>query len=291
MRRRQSLIGLAFVGPAVVMLGLFMVVPLIRLVATSLTDWNGISDAPAWVGGENYVSLLQDGDAWDALVHNLVWLVLAAIPIVLGLILAVLLVGVRRGRGLYTTTFFLPYTLPIVVVGLAWVQIYHPVVGWLNAALDSVGLGHWALAWLGSQSTALPALVTAANWTGYGFCMLLFISGLSAIDPTLYDAAKVDGAGSFQAFWNVTLPGLANTMNLVVVVVFIATMRVFDIVFVTTDGGPMGSTEVLGTMVFRQIFNFQNVGYGSAVAVALSAVILAVAGTFLWLRERNGDAA
>lgn len=288
---RRWLTPTLFALPAAIMLAMFVVVPLGRLLVTSFTDWNGISPGFSWVGLNNYAALFGDADVWQALLHNVEWLALAGFPIAIGLLLAVLVQHLSGPLGsLYRAVFFLPYTLSIVVVGLAWVQIYDPVVGWLNAFLRAVHLDHLALPWLGLTETALPALVTAANWTGFGFCMMLFLAGLTSIDPSLYDAAKVDGASSRQIFWHVTLPSLANTFNVVLVVVFIATMRVFDIVFVTTQGGPVNSTEVLGTLVFRETFANSNVGYGSAIAIATSVVITVLAGGYTVLRERRASA-
>lgn len=258
---------------------------------TSFTDWNGISSQFKWVGFDNYLALAQDPVVLDAVGHNAIWLLFAAFPIALGLALAAILQNVAGLAGkAYRALYFLPYTLPIVVVGLVWGQIYDPVIGWLNAVLRAMNLDQLAVPWLGNTATALPALATAANWTGFGFCMMLFLAGLSAIEPSLYDAARVDGANSWQVFWNVTIPGLANTFNLVVVVVFIATMRVFDIVFVTTNGGPIRATEVLGTLVFRETFANLEVGYGSAIAVASSLLIVVLAGGYLALRERRSRA-
>jgi ABC-type sugar transport system permease subunit len=291
MLSRRLLVPLAFIAPALILLLMFFLLPLVRLVTTSFTDWNGIDESAKWVGLDNYANILADKDTWSAFGHNLIWLVFAAFPIAIGLLLAVLLHHRRGVAGnVFRSVFFLPYTLPIVVVGLAWRQIYDPVIGWLNAMLRALGLDALALPWLGNTATALPALATAANWTGFGFCMMLFLAGLSAIDPALYDAARVDGASPRQVFWHVTLPGLANTLNLVIVVVFIATMRAFDIVYVTTKGGPVKSTEVLGTLIFRETFANLQVGYGSAIAVTTSLLVILGAGGYLAIRERRGAA-
>ena len=291
LRSRRFLAPLVMVAPSVVLLTLFLLVPLVRLVRTSFTDWNGIDEHSEWVGLANYEQLVSDEAVWAALRHNVVWLGFASIPIAAGLLLAVILqhMAGRSGR-IYRTLFFLPYTLPIVVVGLVWKQIYDPVVGSLNALLEAVRLGDLTVPWLGETSTALPALAMAANWTGFGFCMVLFLAGLSGIEPSLYDAARVDGATSIRVFWHVTLPGLANTLNLVIVVVFIATMRVFDIVYVTTEGGPRRSTEVLGTLIFRETFANSEVGYGAAIAVVTSIIIVLFAGSYLMVRERRARA-
>ncbi len=288
MTTRITITPYLFLLPALAIYGLLVLWPLARLVLLSLQDWNGLTPERRWVGFDNYIVLFADSSFWLAVGHNLQWLGMAAIPILLGLVLAVLLFQARpRGRTTYRVVFFLPYTLPIVLVGIVWKWIYHPVWGPLNAALVAVGLGHLTQGWLGQTNTAFFALVMAANWTGYGFCMVMFLAGLSSIERELYEAAQIDGASPWRQFIHVTLPGLANTTNVVVLIVFIATVRVFDIVYVTTGGGPIDSTEVLGTLIYRETFGTQNVGYGAAISVAMAAIILIVSLVFLKLREQR----
>lgn len=277
-----------FVLPAAVIYGLFMLAPLIQSAVMSFWRWDGLSVDYAWIGLDNYVRLFSDGAVWSATGNNLRWVLLAVFPILIGLVLAVLLhQAAPAGRSVYRAVFFLPYVLATVVVALAWGWIYHPTFGTLNSVLRAVGLGGLAQNWLGDPQLALVALATAANWTGYGFCMTLFLSGLNAIDPSLYDAAKVDGASTWQRFRHVTVPALANTMNVVVLIVFINTVRVFDIVFVLTAGGPAGATEVLGTKIYRETFQNLDIGYGSAIAMFMALIILTTSVVYLRMRERN----
>ena len=277
-----------FILPAFAIYGIFVLFPFVRLIKFSLYDWNGISKHPIWVGFNNYIDVLLRHDFWTALSHNLWWVLLASIPIILGLALAVILhFGKPRGRNLYRTIVFLPYTLAVVVSGLMWEWIYQPQIGALNVLLRSIGLGSLAHGWLGDPNTALTSLAMAGAWTGYGFCMVLFLSGLAGIDTTLFDAARIDGANAWQQFRYVTLPGLANTMNVVVIIVFIYTMRVFDFVFITTKGGPIDSTQVLATMVYRETFEFFHVGIGSTYAVITMFIIFAASAIYLYLRERS----
>lgn len=277
-----------FVLPAALIYGVFLLFPLMQTAVMSLWRWDGLSPAYEWVGMENYLRLFTDAAVWSAALNNLAWVALAVFPIVIGLGLAVALHhGRPRGRTVYRALYFLPYVLPTVVIALAWGWIYHPSFGALNAFLDGIGLGALTQNWLGDPSLALFALATAANWAGYGFCMMLFLSGLNTIDPSLYDAARVDGASNAQQFRYVTLPSLANTTNAVVLIVFINTVRVFDIVFVMTAGGPNGATEVLGTSIYRQSFQNLDIGYGSAIAMFMVFVILVSTVVFLRVRERE----
>ncbi len=292
MRRRSGrLLPYLFVLPALAVYGVFLLYPLAQTAVMSLWRWDGLTPDYAWVGLDNYVRLVQDPTVWRAALNNARWVVLAVFPIAIGLALAVALhQGRPRGRSAYRTIFFLPYVLPTVVVALAWGWVYHPSWGSLNAGLGALGLESLAHNWLGDPGIALLALATAANWAGYGFCMVLFLSGLNAIDPSLYDAAKVDGAGGWQRFRHITLPSLANTTNIVVLVVFINTVRVFDIVFVMTAGGPNGATEVLGTTIYRQTFQNLDIGYGSAISMFMVLVILVSTVVYLRVREREARA-
>lgn len=286
--RPDRLIPYAFVLPAAVIYGTLLLYPLMQVAVMSFWDWDGLTPDYQWVGLDNYVRLVQDGAVWQATLNNARWVGLAVFPIVIGLALAIALhQGKPRGRTAYRAAYFLPYVLPTVVIALTWGWIYHPTWGSLNSSLRGVGLDALAQNWLGDPSLALFALATAANWAGYGFCMVLFLSGLNAIDPSLYDAARVDGAGRWGQFRYVTWPSLANTTNVVVLIVFINTVRVFDIVFVMTAGGPNGATEVLGTKIYRETFQNLDIGYGSAIAMFMVLVILICTVVYLRLRERD----
>lgn len=254
----------------------------------SFWEWDGLTPNYSWIGFENYSHLFSDGVVWQAALNNARWVGLAVFPIIIGLALAVALhQAAPRGRTVYRALYFIPYVLPTVVIALVWNWIYHPTWGALNSFFRAVGAEGLAQNWAGDPDLALFALATAANWAGYGFCMVLFLSGLNAIEPSLYDAAKIDGAGSWQLFRYVTWPGLANTTNVVVLIVFINTVRVFDIVYVMTAGGPNGATEVLGTKIYRETFQNLNIGYGSAISMLLVFVILVCTVIYLRVRERG----
>lgn len=288
MRRKLRLAPYLFVLPAILIYGVFLLLPLLQTVLMSFWQWDGLSPHYLWVGAENYVRLFQDSAVWSAALNNIKWVLLAILPIVLGLFLGVALHQARpRGRNTFRLLFFLPYVLPTVVIAVSWQWIYQPSTGALNTVLRAVGLAGLQQNWLGDPHIALIALAIAADWAGYGFCMVLFLAGLNAIDPSLYDAASVDGANGIQKFFHVTLPGVGNTTTTVVLIVFINTVRVFDIVYVMTGGGPANSTEVLGTQIYRQSFQNLDIGYGAAVAVFMAVVILIFTVVFLRVRERT----
>jgi raffinose/stachyose/melibiose transport system permease protein len=275
--------------PAVAIYGVFLLLPFARMVVMSFWRWNGFTPGIDWVGIANYQQLYHDSSFWIALLHNLEWVAWAIVPIAAGLGLAVLLSQpVLRGRSVYRSVFFLPYVMPTVVTALVWSWIYEPTWGSLNSILKDLGLASFAQDWLGNPHVALPSLAAAANWTGYGFCMMLFLGGLASIDESVYDAAKVDGAGAWKRFTNVTLPGLRNTTNIVVLIVFINTMKVFDIVNVLTGGGPANATQVMGMDIYNATFSNQTVGYGAAMAVVTSVIIIVPSVGYLKLREARG---
>ena len=284
----SNLTPFLFLLPALAIYGMFTLFPLGRLLVFSLHDWDGISKNPQWIWFDNYSAVFANKFFWLALRHNLWWVVLASIPIILGLALAVVLHFAKpRGRNIYRTLVFLPYTLAVVVSGFMWMWIYHPQTGAINAFLELIGLGWLARGWLGDPNTALSALAMAGAWSGYGFTMVLFLAGLGNIETALYDAASVDGASAWQRFRHVTLPGLANTTNVVVLIVFMNTMRVFDFVYVTTKGGPIDSTQVLSTIIYRETFQYFRVGYGSAFATVTLLIIMAASLIYLYVRERG----
>ncbi len=288
MTRSGRLTPYVFILPAAAIYGVFLLLPLGQTAVMSFWKWDGLTPDYQWVGLDNYVRMLGDESVWSAALNNAKWVVLAVFPILIGLALAVVLQQARAtGRTAYRAIYFLPYVLPTVVIALAWGWIYHPTFGTLNSTLRAIGLGDLTQNWLGDPNIALFALATAANWAGYGFCMTLFLAGLNAVDPSLYDAAKVDGASAWQRFRYVTLPSIANTTNIVVLIVFINTVRVFDIVFVLTAGGPAGSTEVLGTKIYRETYQNLDIGYGSAIAMFMVFVILVMTVVYLRIRERR----
>lgn len=288
MTRSGRLTPYLFILPAAAIYGVFLLLPLGQTAVMSFWRWDGLTPDYQWVGLDNYVRMLGDESVWSAALNNAKWVVLAVFPILIGLALAVALQQARpTGRTAYRAIYFLPYVLPTVVIALAWGWIYHPTFGTLNSTLRVLGLGDLTQNWLGDPNIALLALATAANWAGYGFCMTLFLAGLNAVDPSLYDAAKVDGASAWQRFRYVTLPSIANTTNIVVLIVFINTVRVFDIVFVLTAGGPAGSTEVLGTKIYRETYQNLDIGYGSAIAMFMVFVILVMTVVYLRTRERR----
>ena len=268
--------------------GTFIVFPLLSTMRVSLYEWDGLT-APEWVGLANYRELLGDESFWQALTHNGVFLVFyTVLPVALAFLLVVLLTQERAVRGLsvYRVGLFVPQVVPMVVVGVVWRWMYSPLDGAVNALLGLVGVD--GQPWLGQTSTALPAVGLVATWVQYGFAMVLFLAGIQRIDRDLYDAAAVDGAGPWARFRHVTLPGLRGEIVVAVTVSLVAALRVFDLVFVMTRGGPANTTEVVAFEIWQRAFQLREVGDAAAVATVL--VLLIVVLSRIVLRFQDPDA-
>lgn len=265
-----------FLLPALAVYVVFLISPAVQSIAISFTDSNGVSPNPDFVGLENYAQIFQDPVAVRALRNNAVWsLVTIVIPVALGLLLAVLLNGSSRIMPFLRTIFYMPAVLPLVAVAAIWGWLYDPSQGSVNQILRSIGLGELAQPWLGQDSTALAAVIVAGIWVRTGFPMLLYLAALQSIPNELYESARTDGANRWQQFWHITMPGLASANVIVLALSIIESFKVFDLIFAMTNGGPGNTTQVLGTWMFVNVFQYFNVGYGTAMAVLITVAALA----------------
>ncbi|TMR98141.1 carbohydrate ABC transporter permease [Nonomuraea basaltis] len=276
--RGRRLRGWLYVLPALAVYLGFAIWPAITTVRLSLLTWDGILPSE-WAGLSNYVKIFQDSALYEAILHSLVLIVFfSVIPIGVGLLMTALLMGkVRRGMTFFRIVFFLPQVLPLVAVGITWRWLYSDT-GVVNQILDLVGLGAITRAWLGDYGLALIALGLIGTWVMSGLCMMLFLTGAQKIDTSLYEAAKLDGAGAYRQFLHVTLPGVRKEITVAGVITTIAALASFDLVFTTTNGGPAGQTNVPGLLVYRLAFNEGDIGGASALAVVLTVIVIAVVG-------------
>ncbi|MCH6470066.1 carbohydrate ABC transporter permease [Sinomonas terrae] len=264
-----------FILPALAVYAAFLVWPAIQSVGISFTNWNGISPVRHFVGLQNYVKLSQDPTALTALKNNGIWSgVTIVVPMVLGLLLAVLLNGSSRLAPLLRTVFYMPAVLPLVSVAAIWGWLYDPNQGSVNAILKLIGLGSLAQPWLGQDSTALWAVIIPGIWVRTGFPMLLYLAALQGIPKELYESAQSDGANRWQRFWYITMPGLRASHLIVFALSTIESFKVFDLVFAMTNGGPGNSTQVLGTWMYFNVFQYLQAGYGTAIAVVITLAAL-----------------
>jgi raffinose/stachyose/melibiose transport system permease protein len=285
---KRRLRGWLYVLPALAVYLGFAIWPAINTVRLSLLSWDGILPA-TFVGIENYIKIFRDSALFEAILHSLVLIVFFSfIPIAVGLLMTALLMGkVRKGMTFFRVVFFLPQVLPLVAVGITWRWLYSDT-GVINQILDVVGLGSFGRAWLGDYQLALTALGLIGTWSMSGLCMMLFLTGAQKIDPSLYEAAKLDGANTFRQFLHVTLPGVRKEITVAGVITTIAALASFDLVFVTTNGGPAGQTNVPGLLVYRLAFNEGDIGGASALAVVLTVIVMAVVGGIRYFtRDRD----
>ena len=262
---------------------------MINTLYLSLCEWTGVGANKIFVGFRNYQTLVKDPLIWQALSHNIVWiLVTVFVPTVLALILAVLLTTPKlRGMAIFRVTYFMPSVVSLVAVSVVWKWIFNQSYGTLNQVLKAVGLGFLRTSWLGNPNTALGALLTAGSWTHYGFCMVIFLAALQGMDGSLFEAAMIDGANSVQRFFYVTIPLLKNTITLIVLNSLIGSFKVFDLVWIMTQGGPYHSTEVMSTYLYNQAFFMNNVGKGAASAMMLTVIIAICSAVYFKASERG----
>jgi len=287
---KEGYIGFAYLIPAGVLFVTFMLSPLIQTFNLSLWDWSGIQGAPAtWVGLDNYRQVLSDPESLSALSHSMVFiLTFCIIPVSLGITFAALFSRQKiAGMVFFRTVVFLPQVIASVVIGIAWRWVYQDR-GTLNQFLGFFGIES-TRGWLGDFDWALPAVGIIGSWVMTGLCMVLFLSGVGRIDSDLYDAVKVDGGGAFREFFSVTLPGLRPELTVATTITIIAALRTFDIVFVTTKGGPGKETIVPGTEIYRLAFRENAIGEAATMAVVLAVIVFTLVRTVAWLlRDRDG---
>ncbi|WP_019586187.1 carbohydrate ABC transporter permease [Deinococcus apachensis] len=282
---RERLTAFGFLLPDVLGLLVFVVGPILAALLISFTNWNALG-APSWVGLANYQRLFADPQFWSSLRVTAVYTVVY-VPLVYAVSLGLAVLANQRVPliGLFRTIFFVPVVLSLVVTGLMWRFIFDEQVGLLNYALSLVGME--PRAWLGDVNLALPAIIVVSVWINMGYYMTIFLAGLQDIPREYYEAARIDGASGWQTFWRITLPLLRPTSLFVVVVCLIGAFQVFDQVWVMTKGGPADATQVTVIYIYKQAFQYLNLGYASAIAFALFLIILAFSLAQFWFLRRR----
>ncbi|QIK68172.1 sugar ABC transporter permease [Nocardioides sp. HDW12B] len=280
-RRRGSrapgeprLVAYAYVAPALLVFGLFLLAPLAYAVQLSFFEWDGLG-LGTWVGLDNYVAVLTDPELRAPFLHALVLVVFfSLVPVTLGLVLAALMTRSRvRGAGFFRTVIFLPQVVALTVVAVVWRQIYAPT-GPLNDALRLVGLDGFARGWLGDADWVLVAIGLVGTWVGTGLCTVLFLAGLAKVGRELYEAARLDGAGFWTELRSISLPAVRGELAVALTLTMVAALRTFDLVYVMTAGGPGNASRVPSYEVYDRAIQEGDVGTGITVALVLTALIL-----------------
>jgi raffinose/stachyose/melibiose transport system permease protein len=278
-----------FVLPIVLLHLLVVAGPSVSAIYYSLTDWKGLGKAN-FIGLANYRRLFFEDTTFGlAFGHNVEWLgIFLTVPFILALMTASLLAPLKKGSMFFRTALFIPYVLPSVITASIWSNLLSPTLG-LGAQLAKMGIPGLDIAFLGNPRTALPAIAFVDNWHWWGFLMVLLLSAMQNIPPELYDAARIDGANRWQEFRHITLPGIRPTLVFLLLMTAIWSFLVFDYVWILTQGGPAGASEVLGTYIYKNAFNRFDAGYAAALGLTLSAFAGVIVGVFQVLRRRGWE--
>jgi multiple sugar transport system permease protein len=275
-----------FMAPSLLILGVFVVWPILVSFWYSLHNWTiGASDQP-WVGFGNYVTLFKDPQFWNALGNTLEFTVASVVLlIVLGFLSAVALMGEGLVSRLFRSVYFFPTIVSLTSIGLVWKFMLDPSIGLIAGLTQFFGAA--PIGWLQSTTLALPAVIFVAVWKNVGFTMIIFLAGLKGVPQERYEAARLDGANRRQLVRYVTLPSIRPTILFATIILTIQSLQVFDLVYVMTGGGPIFTTDTLVTEIFRDGFvNFQT-GYASAISWVLFAVIMAISAILLRVFRYN----
>ena len=264
-----------------------IVVPFAMNIYFSLTRWAGIG-TPRWAGFDNYVRLFADETFWTSFRNSGAMIVaMVVVPTLLGLLIAAVLfdyLGRRFGprvASVLRATYYLPQILPVAVAGILWGWILNPQTGALNAVLRAIGLESLALNWLGDTATAMPTVMVVMVWVQIGYPVVIFMAALQRVDPELYEAAEIDGAGWFRRFRAITVPQIRPETFVVTLTCTIAALKVFGPIYVLTSGGPENSTNVPSYFAYQNFFPKSQVGYGAAIATVLTVIVILVSIAFI----------
>lgn len=272
--------GWVFIFPALLGTFIFVIIPVICSFGLSFMDWNLINKAQ-FVGLKNYQEILSDPLFEKILLNTFVYAISTSIfAVIIPLVLACILNSKIRGSEFFKTVYFLPFVTPMIVIAVIWQWIFDPNIGILNHIL------HLHINWLYDPHFAMPAIIIVSVWKLIGYNMVIFLAGLSALNQSLFEASKIDGANSFDTFRFITVPLLSPTIFFVVVITCISTFQIFDLIYLMTQGGPLDSTNVLVYAIYKNAFEYFKIGHASAIAYVLFTIILALT-LFQWqLRKK-----
>jgi len=287
MKPNKPWVPFLFAAPALIIFSFAVVVPLAATAGFSFVEWSGYGPW-AFVGIDNYRELLTDALFAKSFLNVLIYIAATLVlEVFVGLCLAGLISAQRGGSLWFRVALFAPVMLPMVVVAVLWSFVYNPDFGLINATLQNLGLDSWTRIWLGDPNTALWAISIVSGWVFSGFFMIIFYSALQQVPAELTEAARLDGASEWRIFWSVKVPSIRNALEVGVLLCVTGGFQGFDLFFVLTNGGPYNSTEIPTTLLVRTVFRNADVGYGSAMAMVLTAAIVIVGLAFVRLRGRN----
>ncbi len=275
-----------FLAPGILFFLFYVVFPIFQSISISFYEWDGLGEK-AYVGVDNYVELVDDEAFYTSLKNNVIWLVLYMLAIPAGLFIALFLNQTVWGIRMYKSLFFFPFVISQVVVGLVFSWFYDPSFGLMNIALR--GLGLEPIAVLADERFVTYGIIAAGLWPQTAYCMILYLTGLNAVDPEQIEAGRLDNAKGWKMLWYVVLPQLKPATFIAVVVTVIGALRSFDLISIMTDGGPWGSSRVLAFYMYEQAFSEYGfrMGYGAAIAVVLFLIMMVYISGFLYKMYRD----
>jgi raffinose/stachyose/melibiose transport system permease protein len=275
-----------FLAPGLAVFGFAVLLPMVLTLAYSFTEWNGFGPM-TFVGLDNYARAINDAFFRASFVHVLIYIAATLVlEVAVGLGLAGL-VSMRRGGLWFRVAIFTPVMLPMVVVAVLWAFVYNPDFGLINGALEALGLEGLQRVWLGDPSTALLAISVVSGWVYAGFYMMIFYAAFRQVPAEVVEAGRLDGAGEWALFRRIKVPMIRHVTAIAILLCVTGGFQGFDLFFVLTNGGPYGATEIPTTLLVKTVFRNANVGYGSAMAVLLTAVVVAVGLLYVQLQSRS----
>ena len=288
MTKKYSLTPYLFLAPALVVIAVFVLYPILAVVYYSFTDYD-IVTKPDWIGLSNYIQLMKDDTFWLALRHSLIYLIVTPTLIFLSILLAIAVNRNLRGIHIFRALYYLPAVSGSIAVGITWRWLFDTQGGLLNGVLVWLGIIKEPIQWLSEPSLTLPIAMLLTIWMGVGYYMVIFLAGLQNIPEELYDAALIDGCNSWQKHWFVSLPGLRPQITFVAVISSLAALKVFDEIYVLTlrSGGVLDSGVTLVFLLWKEAFRLSHAGYASAIALVLLAITLAFSVVNVRMLERG----
>jgi len=285
---KRQLLWFSFLTPALLIYGVFFLIPLYRSMEFGFFKWEGIARR-GFAGLYNFRIVLEDGSLWHALKNNLITTsFVLVVQTVIALVLALLVYKGGRKANAYKFFYFMPIVLSTVSVGFAWSYLYHPSMGPINAVLKAIG---WENAphWLSDPDIAMLSVAWVMVWQHAGYEMLFFVAGLQAIPEELFESCKIEGASAWQTFTKITLPLLQPVTALAVVLTTVGSFKVFELIYVMTAGGPFSSTKVLAFEIYEQAFKYNEIGRASALSLVLFLLLSLISALQLYYFRNRYD--
>ena len=289
-KKKTGLPYLFMLPSILILLGVYLL-PFLYSLYISVTDWSGMGQKLNFVGLSNYKGLFEEPHFWETLRNNLIYFVeLVGIQFIISMILAVVLNAAFKGRNFFRALYFMPTIICTLAVGFIWNIMFDPINGPIKTLLKNAGFLELSrIMWLGNTKTAIHAVSFVSLWQWTGWSMVIYLAGLQSIDKNLYEAAEIDGANAVQKFFKVTLPLLAPSITVNLVNSTIGALKIFDLPFIMTGGGPGHATESLAMMMYTYSFGLNKMGYGTAISIILFVVILIISGVQTTVLRRRED--